>query len=77
MDDFIIVNKKDPQKRIKINDMIDRYIRLSSNYQAKMGYDCLIQNVLLKELIYIMGTTITDSDIELKIKISRVKCLVS
>ena len=37
MDDFIIVIKKDPQIRIKINDMIDRYIRLPSNYRAKIG----------------------------------------
>ena len=40
--------------------MLDRYNRLPSNYQAKIGYDCLIQNVFLQELINIMGTTITD-----------------
>ena len=42
-----------------------------------MGYDALIQNVILKELIHIMGTTITDLDIELKIKISRINYLKS
>ena len=75
MESFINVIKKDPQVRIKINDMLDRYNRLPSNYQSKIGYDTLIQNVILKELINIMGTTITDLDIELKMKISRIEYL--
>ena len=79
MDDSINVIKKDPQVRVvsKINDMLDRYNRLPYNYQSKIGYDTLIQNVIPKELINIMGTTITDLDIELKMKISRIKCLES
>ena len=75
MDDSINVIKKDPQVRIKMNNMIDRYNRLPYNYQSKIGYDSLIQNVILKELINIMGTTITDIEIELKMKISRIKYL--
>ena len=55
--------------------MLDRYMRLPSNYQSKIGYDCLNQNVILKEIINIMGTTITDLDIELKMKISRIEYL--
>ena len=51
--------------------MLDRYKRLLYNYQAKIGFDCLIQNVILQELINIMGTTITD--IELKMKLNRTK----
>ena len=47
MDDFINVIKKDPQIGIKINDMLDRYMRLAYNYQSKIGYDSLIQNVIL------------------------------
>ena len=39
--------------------MLDRYIRLSYNYQSKKGYDSLIQNVILREIINIIGTTIT------------------
>ena len=74
-EDFIKVIKKDPKVRIKINDTLDRYMRLPYNYQSKIGYDCLIQNVILKELINIMGTTITDLDIELKMKISRIEDL--
>ena len=66
MDDLINVIKKDPKVRIKINDMLDRYNRLPYNYQSKIGYDSLIQNVILKKLMIIMGTTITDLDIELK-----------
>ena len=72
-----MLNKKDPKVRIKINDMLDRYNRLPYNYQPKIGYDTLIQIVTLKELINIMGTTISDLDIELKMKISRIKYLES
>ena len=42
-----------------------------------MGCDTLIQNVILEELINIMGTTITDLDIELKMKIIRINYLGS
>ena len=57
--------------------MLDRYNRLPYNYQTKTRYDTLIRNVLPKDLINIMGTTITDLDIELKKKISRIKYLYS
>ena len=66
---FCKSNRKDPKVRIKINDMLDRYIRLPYIYQSKKN--TLIQNDILKELINIMGTKITDLDIELKMKISR------
>ena len=75
MDDFINVIKKDPRVRIKIKNMLDRYNRLPYNHQSKIGFDTLIQNVILKELIIIMGSTITDIDIELKMKIGRIKFL--
>ena len=35
MDDFINVIKKDPKVRIKINDMLDRFMRLPYYYQSK------------------------------------------
>ena len=73
MNDFINVIEKDP----KINVMLDGYNRLPYNYQSKIGYDTLIQNVILKELINIMGTTITDLDIELRMKIRRIEYLES
>ena len=57
--------------------MLHRYNRLPYNYQSKIGYDTLIQNVILKELINIMGGTITDLDIEMKMKLSRIKHLES
>ena len=69
MNDFLNVIEKDPKVRIKINDMLDRYNRLPYIYQSKIGYDSLIQNVIFKELITILGTTITDLDDELKLKI--------
>ena len=50
-DDFIKVIKKDPQIRNKIIDFLIRYNRLPYRYQSKTGYDSLIQNVFLKELI--------------------------
>ena len=53
--------------------MLDRYNRLPYNSQSKIGYDKMIQNVILKELINIMGITIIGLDIELKMKISRNK----
>ena len=75
MDDFVNVSKREPQVKIKIKDMLDKYNRLPYNYQSKIGYDTLIQNVILKELIKKMGTTITE--IELKMTISRIKNLES
>ena len=75
MEAFVNVIRKDPKVRVKITDMLDRYKRLPSNYQSKVGYDCLIQNIILEESINIMGTTITDLDIELKMKISRIEYL--
>ena len=75
MDDFVNVIRKDPKVRVKLNDMLDRYNRLPYIYQSKIGYDTLIQNVNFKELIYIMGMTITDLDKELKMKISRIENL--
>ena len=73
MDDFITVIKRDPQVQNKMKDMFDKYIRLPYNYQSKIGFDTLIQTVILKEMINLMGTTIVDIDIELKTKISRIE----
>ena len=77
MEAFVNVNKKAPKVQIKINNIIDRYNRLPLKYQSKKGYDTLIQNVILKELIIIMAIKITDLDKELKMKISRIKDLES
>ena len=77
MDNFMKVIKKDPQERIKINNLLDRCNKLTYNYQSKIGYDTLFQNVILIELINIMGTTITDLDIEIKMKIIRIDYLES
>ena len=75
MEVFVNVIRKKPKVRVKIIDMLDRYSRLALKYQSKIGKDSLIQNDILKELIKIMGTTITDFDIELKMKFSRIKFL--
>ena len=73
MEAFINVIRKDPKVRIKINYMLDIYIKLPYNYQSKIGYDTLIQNVIANELINIMGTIVTDLDIELIMEISRME----
>ena len=57
--------------------MLDRYNRITYNYQSKIGYDTLIENVILKELLNFLGTTKTDLDIELKMKISNINYLES
>ena len=75
MDAFINVIKKDPFVCMKINNMLDRYKKLSYDYKIEIAYDNLIQNIILKELINIMSIMISDLDIELKMKISRIKYL--
>ena len=77
MEAFINVIKRDPKVQVKIIDMLDRYNRLPPEYQSKISYDTLIQNVILKEVLNIMGTTLTDLDKELKMKISGIKYLES
>ena len=52
-------------------------MNLPQDYRSKSGYICFIQNVILKEFMNILGTTITDLDIESKIKISRIEYLES
>ena len=73
--DFIYVIRKDPKVRNKIIDMLDRYNKVPYNYQSRIRYDILIRNVILKKLIKIKGITITDLDIELKMKLSRINDL--
>ena len=77
MEDFLNVIKIDPWIRDRINDMLDRYKRLPCNYQLKIGCDSLIQNLIHNELVNIISTTMIDLDIELKMKISRIKYLES
>ena len=77
MEAFINVIKKDPFICIKIINMLDRYNRLTCDHKNEIVYDNLIQNIILKELINIMSTMISDLDMELKMKVSRIKYLVS
>ena len=77
MEDFIKVIKKDPKIQNKINIMLDRYMSLPYDFQTRIGYNSLIQNVFLKELINISATVITDLDIELKMKINMLSNKIS
>ena len=77
MEDFIKVNKKYPKTQNKIKIMLDGYMSLPYNFQSKIGYNNLVQNVILKELRNIMSLIILGLDIELKMKISRIKYLES
>ena len=63
---FIKVIKKDTRVQNNINIMLDRYMSLPYDFQSRIGYNSLIQNVILKELINILATMIKDLDIELK-----------
>ena len=55
--------------------MLDKYNKKPYIYQAKRAYDTSIQNRFVKEIINLMGATVVDIDIELKMKISRTKYL--
>ena len=63
MEAFIKVIKKDPRVQNKISIMLDRYMSLPYDFQSKIGYNSLIQNVIFKELINIMDTIIIDLDV--------------
>ena len=69
------MKSNEPQKRNKINDMLDIYIILPYIYQAKVGYYSLIQNVVLRKLLNVLGATVVVIDLKLKMKISRVEYL--
>ena len=57
MDDFIKVIKRDQEVGIKKRYILVEYIKLPNNYQSKISYDSLIENVILKEIINLMGIT--------------------
>ena len=75
MEAFINVIKRDPFVCMKINNMLDRYNRLTYDCKIEIVYDNSIQNIILKELINIMSIMISDLDMELKMKNSRIKYL--
>ena len=75
MEAFLNVIKKDLFVCMKINNMLDRYNRLTYDHKIEIVYDNLIQNIILKELIKIMSILISDLNIELKMKISRIEYL--
>ena len=68
MEAFIRAIKKDSRICNDINLMLDRYMSLPYEFQSRIGYNSLIQNVIQKELINILALIITDLDIELKIR---------
>ena len=68
MDDFIKAIKKDQRMCKNINIMLDRYMSLPYEFRSRIGYNSLIQLVILKELINILCLIIIDLDTELKIK---------
>ena len=60
MENFIKAIKKDPKICNNINIMLDKYLSLPYNFQSKIGYNSLIQIVILKELINIISLIIID-----------------
>ena len=77
MEAFINVIKKDLSVCMKINNMLDRYNKITYDHKIEIVYDNLIHNIILKELINIMSRKISDLDMELKMKISRINYLES
>ena len=77
MEAFINVIKKDPFICMKIDNMLDRYNRLTYDRKIEIVYDNLIQNIIPKELINIMSIILSDLDMEIKTKINRIKYLES
>ena len=75
MDAFINVIKKDTFVCMKINIMLNRCNRLTYDHKIEIVYDNLIQNISLKELINIISIMISDLDMEIKMKISRIEYL--
>ena len=72
MNHFIKVIKRDPQVKTKTKGVLDMCINLPPNYQSsKIGYDSLIQNVIVEEMLSLMSATIEDIDIESKMKIGK------
>ena len=68
MENFIKAIKKDKRICNNINIMLDRYMSLPYEFRSRIGYNSLIQNVILKELINMLCLIIVDSDMELKLK---------
>ena len=56
-----------------MKDISDTKIKFSLNYQSKIGYGTLIQNVILKEIGTLMSVISLEIDTGLKMKISRKK----
>ena len=75
MEAFVNVIKKDTFVCMKINNMLDRYNRLTYDHKIEIVYDNFIQNINLKELINIVSIIISDLDIQFKMKISSIKYL--
>ena len=70
--------KRDPKVQIKKENIFGLLKnRLPNNYQSKIGFDSLTQNVFLKEIINLMGAIKVHIDIQLKLKISRIEYLES
>ena len=77
MEASVNVIKQDHFVCNKINNMLDRYNRLTYDHKIGIAYDNLIQNIILKELRNMMSVMIRDLDMELKLKISRINYLES
>ena len=75
MEAFLNVIKKDPFVCMKINNMLDRYNRLTYDHKIEVVYDNSIENIILEEVIIIMSIITSDLEMELKLKISRIKYL--
>ena len=73
MDIFKIVIQRNLKVQTKIKDISDKNLKLSLNFQSKIGHDTFFQNVILNEILNLMNIIIVDMDVELKLEINRKK----
>ena len=66
METLVNVIEKDHFVCIKMDDMLDRYNRVTFDHKIERVYDNLFQNIILEELLKIMSIMISDLDIEKK-----------
>ena len=58
-----------------ISQTIDKYNKESFTTRSEIGQNALIQSKVFKQAISIMGETISDTDIEIEQKDTKLQCL--
>ena len=75
MTDFIEFIQKDTKIQNDISNIVDIYNNQSYATKSILGKNALIQSIIYKEAINIMGDTINDMDIEIEQKDNKISFL--